>query len=76
MKKLQAPKPIATLSLSNTAAVVLSEIDAAGERVKYYVTTGQDLVKVHRAKIYYRRDGTPYFNSVAGRMTLENFMRL
>ncbi len=76
MKKMQAPKPIASMGLSNVAAVVLSEIDAAGENVKYYVTTGAaDMVKVHRAKVYYRRDGAPYFRSVVGRMLLDNFMR-
>lgn len=78
MKKLQAPKPIASMGLSNTAAVVISEIDDAGENVKYYVTTtGADLVKVHRAKIRFRAsDGAPYFSSVCGRMLLDNFMRI
>ena len=76
MKKIQAPKPIASMGLSNVAAVVLSEIDAAGETVHYYMTTGAtDMVKVHRAKIYYRAsDGAPYFRSVVGRMALDNFM--
>ena len=75
MKKLADLKPIAVMGLSNTAAVVISELDDAGETVRYYVTTGAaDMVKVHRAKIYYRRDGAPYFRSVVGRMLLDNFM--
>lgn len=75
MKKLEELKPIASMGLSNTAAVVICEIDAAEETLEYYVTTGEDPVKVHRARVYYRRDGAPYFNSVVGRMLLDNFMR-
>ena len=77
MKKLTDLKPVAVMGLSNTAAVVISEIDAADETVRYYVTTGAaDMVKVHRAKVYYRAsDGAPYFRSVVGRMSLDNFMR-
>jgi len=75
MKKLADLKPVAVMGLSNTAAVVISELDTAGENLKYYVTTGGDYVKVHRAKVYYRRDGAAYFNSIAGRMLLDNFMR-
>ena len=76
MKKLADLKPVAVMGLSNTAAVVISELDDVGETVRYYVTTGAaDMVKVHRAKIYYRRDGAPYFRSVVGRMLLDNFMR-
>jgi len=75
MKKLADLKPVAAMPLSNTAAVVISEIDAAGECVEYYITTGHDLVKVHRARVYYRRDGAPYFRSICGRMLLDNFMR-
>ena len=77
MKKLTDLKPVAVMGLSNTAAVVISDLDAAGENLKYYVTTGAtDMVKVHRAKIYYRAsDGAPYFSSIAGRMLLDNFMR-
>ena len=77
MKKLADLKPVAVMGLSNTAAVVISELDDAGETVRYYMTTGAtDMVKVHRAKVYYRAsDGAPYFNSVVGRMLLDNFMR-
>ena len=76
MKKLEELKPVAVMGLSNTAAVVISEIDDAGEAVRYYVTTGAtDMVKVHHARVYYRRDGAPYFRSVIGRMLLDNFMR-
>ena len=76
MKKLADLNPVAVMPLSNTAAIAISEIDAAGESLKYYVTTGAaDMVKVHRAKVYYRRDGAPYFRSVCGRMLLDNFMR-
>ena len=76
MKKLTDLKPVAVMGLSNTAAVVISELDDAGENLKYYVTTGGESVKVHRAKVYYRAsDGAPYFRSVVGRMLLDNFMR-
>ena len=77
MKKLADLKPIAVMGLSNTAAIVISELDAAGETVHYCVTTGAtDTVKIHRAKIHYRAsDGAPYFRSVVGRMLLDNFMR-
>lgn len=66
------------LSLSNTAAVVISNVDDNSETVKYYISTvGEDyMVKVHTAKIYYRvRDNEPYFNSVVGRMILSDFIR-
>jgi len=76
MKKLADLNPVAVMPLSNTAAIAISEIDAAGESLKYYVTTGGEAVKVHRAKVYYRAsDGAPYFRSVVGRMLLDNFMR-
>lgn len=80
MKKLKATEltPVGVFGLSNTAAVVLSDIDEYGETVKYYIATVGygDMVEVHKAKIYYRvKDGAPYFNSVVGRMLLDNFMK-
>lgn len=77
MKKIKAPQPIATLPLSNTAVVLISEIDDQGEKVKYYLSTPSTdiLVKLHTAKIYYNMNGTPYFNSIVGRMPLDNFIK-
>ena len=79
MKKIKAPQPIAVMSLCNTTAVVLSDVDDYGETVNYYLSTvgDNDMVEVHRAKIYYRvRDNEPYFNSVYdGRMLLNNFSK-
>lgn len=77
MKKIQAPQPIASMPLSNTAAVFISELDDQGDFVKYYLNTADNdtLVKLHTAKIYYRADGAPYFNSLVGRMLLDNFMK-
>ena len=77
MKKIQAPQPIASLILSNTAAVFISEIDDQGENVKYYLSTANNdiMVKLHTAKIHYNMDGSTYFNTVVGRMRLDNFMK-
>lgn len=77
MKKIKAPQPIAAMTLSNTAAVFISEIDDQGDFVKYYLNTADNdtLVKLHKAKIYYRADGAPYFNSLVGRMQLGNFIK-
>jgi hypoxanthine phosphoribosyltransferase len=78
MKKIKAPEPVGVLSLSNTAAVVVCDIDDNGETVSYYISSvgNDDMVKVHTAKIYYRvRDNEPYFNSVVGRMILSDFSK-
>jgi len=78
MKKMKAPQPIAVTSLCNVAAVVISDIDDYGESVSYYVSIvdNNDMVEVHKAKIYYRvRDNAPYFNSVQGRMLIDNFIK-
>ena len=78
MKKIKAPQPIATMPLCNTSAIVISDVDNYGETVKYYISSvsNNDMVEVHRAKIYYRvRDGVPYFNSVMGRMLIDNFIK-
>lgn len=78
MKKVEAPQPLCVMALSNTAAVVVSDIDDNGETVSYYITSvGTDyMVKVHKAKIYYRvSDNEPYFNSVVGRMLLSDFIK-
>lgn len=80
MKKLEATEltPIGVFGLSNTAAIVVSNIDEYGETVEYYIATVgyADTVKVHKAKIYYRvSDAEPYFNSIVGRMLLSDFIR-
>lgn len=78
MKKIEAPQPVSVLGLSNTSAIVISDIDDNGESVSYYIlSVGTDyMVKVHKAKIYYRvSDAEPYFNSVVGRMLLSDFSK-
>lgn len=80
MKKLKATEltPIGVFGLSNTAAVVISDVDDFGETVSYYVDTvgADDIVEVHKAKIYYRvKDNEPYFNSILGRMLLSDFSK-
>lgn len=77
MKKIKAPQPIAVMPLCNSTAVVISDVDDYGETVKYYLATdNNDMVKVHKAKIYYHiRDNAPYFNSICGRMMIDNFIK-
>lgn len=77
MKKIKAPQPIATMPLSNTSVIVIYDIDDYGETVSYYLAAANDdMVKVHKAKIYYHvRDNTPYFNSICGRMLIDNFIK-
>lgn len=80
MKKVKVTEltPVGVLSLSNTAAVVVCDVDENGEIVSYYITSvgNADMVKVHKAKIYYRvRDNEPYFNSIVGRMLLSDFIK-
>ena len=78
MKKIKAPQPIAIMSLCNTASIVIYDIDDYGETVNYYLSTvgDNDMVEVHKAKIYYHvRDNEPYFNSVYGRMLIDNFIK-
>lgn len=81
MKKVKATAltTVGVFGLSNTAAVVISDIDESDETVSYYLSTvGTDyMVKVHKAKIYYRvSDNEPYFNSIFGRMLLSNFINI
>ena len=77
MKKIKAPQPIAIMSLCNTASIVIYDIDDYGETVRYYLATdNDDMVEVHKAKIYYHvRDNAPYFNSGYGRMLIDNFIK-
>ena len=69
----------ATIGLTNTAAVLILDIDETGESVTYCVSTlGEERApKSHHAKIYYTvRDNEPYFNSIVGRMHLSQAMRI
>jgi len=78
MKKIKAPQPVAVMSLCNSTAVVISDVDDYGETVSYYVSSvgDNDMVEVHKAKIYYHvKDNTTYFNSIIGRMLLDNFIK-
>jgi len=76
MKKLEA---IASIGLSNTAAVLITAIDDMDERVSYYVSVVDEekTPKIHHAKIRYTvKDGEPYFDSIVGRMHLSQAMRI
>lgn len=80
MKKLKATEltSVGVFGLSNTSAVVISGIDESVETVSYYLSTvdDDDMVKVHKAKIYYRvSDDEAYFNSIVGRMLLSDFIK-
>lgn len=77
MKKIKAPQPIAAMPLCNTSSIVIYDIDDYDETVRYYLATdNDDMVEVHKAKIYYHvRDNAPYFNSIYGRMLLDNFIK-
>lgn len=76
MEKREA---IATIGLTNTAAVLILDVDETGENVTYCVSVVDEkkAPKNHHAKIYYtRKDNEPYFNSVLGRMHLSQAMKI
>lgn len=76
MKKREA---IASIGITNTTAVIITDIDEAGESVTYCVSVVDEkqAPKSHHAKINYTvKDGEPYFNSIIGRMHLSEAMRV
>jgi len=76
MKKREA---IASIGITNTTAVIITDIDEAGESVNYCVSVVDEekAPKNHHAKINYTiKDGEPYFNSIIGRMHLSEAMRV
>lgn len=76
MKKREA---IASIGITNTTAVIITDIDEAGESVTYCVSVvdEEQAPKSHHAKINYTvKDGEPYFNSIIGRMHLSEAMRV
>ena len=76
MKKQQA---LASISITNTTAVIITDIDAMSESVTYYVSImdEEQAPKMHHAKIGYTlKNGSPYFNSILGRMHLSQAMRV
>lgn len=76
MKKREA---IASIGITNTTAVIITDIDEAGESVTYCVSVVDEkqAPKSHHAKINYTvKDGEPYFNSILGRMHLSEAMRV
>lgn len=78
MKKIKAPQPVGIKGLSNICAVVVCDVNDSDETVSYYISSVEDndMVKVHKAKIYYRViDNEAYFNSVVGRMLLSDFIK-
>ena len=76
MKKREA---IASIGITNTTAVIITDIDETGESVTYCVSVVDEkqAPKNHHAKINYTiKDGEPYFNSIIGRMHLSEAMRV
>lgn len=76
MKKREA---IASIWITSTTAVIITELDEAGESVTYCISVvdEEQAPKSHHAKIYYtRKDNEPYFNSIIGRMHLSEAMRV
>lgn len=70
---------IASIAITNTTAVIITDIDEAGESVTYCVSVldKAQAPKSHHAKISYTlRDNEPYFNSILGRMHLSQAMRV
>ena len=76
MKKREA---IASIGITNTTALIITDLDEAGESVTYCVSVVDEkqAPKSHHAKINYTvKDGEPYFNSIIGRMHLSEAMRV
>jgi len=76
MKKREA---IASIGITNTTAVIITDIDETGESVTYCVSVvdKEQAPKSHHAKISYtRKDSGSYFNSILGRMHLSQAMRI
>lgn len=70
---------LASISITNTTAVIITDIDATNEIVTYYVSVvdEEQAPKMHHAKIGYTlKNGSPYFNSILGRMHLSQAMRV
>ena len=76
MEKREA---LASISITNTTALLITNIDDAGENVTYCISVLDDekAPKSHHAKINYTiRDSEPYFNSILGRMHLSQAMKI
>ena len=76
MKKREA---IASIGITNTTAVIITDLDETGESVTYCVSVADEkqAPKNHHAKINYTiKDGEPYFNSIIGRVHLSEAMRV
>jgi len=76
MEKREA---FASIALTNTTAVLITDLDEAGEYVTYCVSVldEEKAPKSHHAKINYTiKDNEPYFNSILGRMHLSQAMRV
>ena len=72
-------KALASIYITNTTAVIITDINATNEMVTYYVSVvdEEQAPKSHHAKINYTiKDGEPYFNSIMGRMHLLQAMRV
>jgi len=72
-------KELASIYITNTTAVIITDIDAMTESVTYYVSVVDEekAPKKHHAKIYYTvKNNEPYFNSILGRMHLLQAMRV
>lgn len=76
---MEKRQELASISITNTTAVIITDINAMTENVTYYVSVvdEEQAPKKHHAKIYYtRKNNEPYFNSILGRMHLSQAMRV
>lgn len=76
MEKREA---LASISITNTTALLITDIDEMSENVTYCISILDDekAPKSHHAKINYTiRDSEPYFNSILGRMHLSQAMKI
>lgn len=76
---MEKRQELASISITNTTAVIITDINAMTESVTYYVSVVDEerVPKRHHAKIYYtRKNNEPYFNSILGRMHLSQAMRV
>lgn len=70
---------LASIAITNTTALLITDMDEAGETVTYCVSVldEEEAPKSHHAKINYTiKDSDPYLNSIIGRMHLSQAMRV
>lgn len=76
---MEKREELASIYITNTTAVIITDINAMTESVTYYVSVVDEekAPKMHHAKIYYTvKNNEPYFNSILGRMHLMQATRV